>query len=65
MTHLLAHDAPDLADVGVDLIKHQYGDAVMRGEYRFDGEHDARDLAAGGDGFQRSHRLAGVGGETE
>ncbi len=48
--HLCADGMGDFAaDVGVDFVEHQQRDAVLRGQRAFDGEHDARNFAAGCD----------------
>ncbi len=64
--HFCADGMGDLAaDVGVDLIEDEQGDAILRGEGAFDGEHDAGDFAAGGDELEGLGGLAGIWGEEE
>ena len=53
------------ADVGVDFVEDEDGDAVGLGEDGFEGEHDAGEFAAGGDAAEGTGRLAGVGGDEE
>ena len=53
------------ADVGVDFVEDEQGDAVGLCEDDLDGEHDARDFAGGSDGAEGAHGFAGVGGEAK
>ena len=64
--HLCADGMGDFAaDVCVDLIENEEGDAVLCGEGAFHGEHYARNLAAGGDELEGFCGLAGIWGEEE
>lgn len=59
------HLAPNLhrhlpADIGVNLVKDQKRNAVLRGQNRLECEHHARNFTAGGDRAQRLGRLARV-----
>ena len=51
------------ADIGIDLVENQQGNAVLSGEHRLGGEHDAGNLPAGGDGAQGADGFAHIGGE--
>ena len=53
------------ADAGVDLVKDHGPDGILRRQHVFHCQHDARQLAAGGDLRQRPQRLADVGGHQE
>lgn len=64
--HFCADGMGDFAaDIGVDFVEHEESDGVLRGEGGFDGEHDAGDFAAGGDGAQGLLGFAGVWGKEE
>ncbi len=65
-THFRGDGVGDFAaDVGVDFIEHEQRNSVLRGERGFDGEHDAGDFAAGGDGFERLRGFARIRREEE
>ena len=62
------------ADVGVDFVEDEYGDAIAAadaagvtalGEDGFEGEHYAGEFATGGDAAEWAGGLAGVGGDEE
>ena len=53
------------ADARVDLIEDHGPDGILRRQHVFHCQHDARQLAAGGDLRQRPQRLADVGGHQE
>ena len=52
------------ADAGIDLVEDERGLGAVVGDAH-EREHDARELAAGGDLAQRAGRHAGVGGDEE
>lgn len=53
------------SDVRVHLVEQEDGNGVLACEDGLEGEHDACELAAGGDGAEWAGRLTGVGGEEE
>ena len=53
------------ADAGVDLVEDHDRHRVGAGEHDLDGEHDARELTAGGALVHRPRRRAGVGGQQQ
>ncbi len=64
--HFCADGMGDLAaDIGVDFVEDEQGNAVLGREGAFDGEHDAGDFAAGGDELEGLGGLAGIRGEEE
>ena len=61
LLHFCADFRADLAaDIRVNFVKDEDGDAVLSGEGGFEGEHDAGDFSAGGDGAKRAFGLAGI-----
>ncbi len=59
--HLCSDSVRDFAaDVGVDLVEHEKGNRVVRGECGFDRQHEPRNFAARSDCAQRLQRFAGV-----
>src|SRR5882724_5856600 len=64
--HLSADGVRDFApDVGVDLIEDKQGNGVLRRQRRFEREHQARDLAARGDGAKRLQWFARIRREEQ
>ena len=64
--HFLADFRGDLtADIGINLVKDEDRHVVLIGQGAFQGEHDAGDFAAGGDGAEGMGGFAGIRGKEE
>ncbi len=66
VAHLLSdHLGGFAADIGIDFIEDEDGHLILGGEDGLEGEHDAGEFAAGGDGAEGASGFTGVGCEQE
>jgi hypothetical protein len=66
VAHLLSdHLGGFAADIGIDFIEDEDGHLILGGEDGLEGEHDAGEFAAGGDGAEGTRGFTGVGCKQE